>query len=112
MWTSGSCVSTHSPVNDNPYYARFYTFTLSTAAEVTIALATPDHTPGAFLKVPYLYLLNGAGKNGSVIETNGASNTVVAKISRTLQPGAYTIEATTFDPRVVSDFTLDLTITR
>lgn len=79
---------------------------------MTIALATPDHTPGTFLKAPYLYLLNGAGKNGSVIETNGASNTVVAKISRTRQPGAYTIESTTFDPRVVSDFTLDLTITR
>ena len=111
-WTRGDCVSTHSPANANPYYARFYTFTLAAAAEVTVALATPDHTPGTFLKAPYLYLLNGAGKNGSVIETNGASNTVIAKITRALQPGKYTIEATTFDPLITSDFTLDLTITR
>ena len=111
-WTIGNCVSTHSPVNDNPYYARFYTFTLDAAAEVTVALATPDHTPGTFLIAPYIYLLEGAGKDGSVIETNGAPNTVVAKISRTLQAGRYTIEATTFDPLVVSDFTLDLMITR
>lgn len=111
-WTRGDCVSTHSPANANPYYARFYTFTLTAAAEVTVALATPDHTPGTFLKAPYLYLLNGAGKNGSVIETNGASNTVVAKITRALLPGKYTIEATTFDPLITSDFTLDLTITR
>ncbi len=111
-WTIGNCVSTHSPANDNTYYARFYTFTLDAAAEVTVALATPDHTPGTFLIAPYIYLLEGAGKDGSVIETNGAPNTVVAKISRTLQAGRYTIEATTFDPRIVSDFTLDLMIVR
>ena len=111
-WVKGDCVSTHSPVNDNTYYARFYTFTLDAAAEVTVALATPDHTPGTFLIAPYIYLLEGAGKDGSVIETNGAPNTVVAKISRRLQAGRYTIEATTFDPRIVSDFTLDLMIAR
>ncbi|MXY45459.1 MAG: hypothetical protein F4Y44_00435 [Chloroflexi bacterium] len=50
---------------------------------------------------PYLFLLSGNGKNGSVIDT-GRRNYIV----ETLAAGEYTILATTYDLASTGDFTL------
>ena len=102
-WASG-CLTANPPTED-AYYARFYTFTLSAASEVTITLSSAD-------AAPYLYLLNGAGTGGAIQTESGAPNAATAAITRTLQPGAYTIEATTYYAKTLGDFTLELEITR
>ena len=97
-WTSG-CVSENNP-DGKTYYARFYTFTLSNPADVTITLTSDINT--------YLYLMSGTGKDGEVLHENddfigfGTNSRIVA----TLAAGAYTIEATTYDIGAVGDFTL------
>ena len=103
-WTS-ACLSVNPPPNGRDYYARFYTFTLSTAAQVTITLSSAD-------AAPYLYLLDGAGTGGAINRQTGAANASSAAISASLQPGAYTIEATTYYSETAGDFTLELEIAR
>ncbi len=102
-WTSG-CVSANPPRNLT-YYARFYTFTLRSAAQATITLSSDD-------AAPYLYLLNGAGRDGSIKRETGSATASAATISMSLQPGAYTIEATTYYSETVGDFNLQLEIAR
>jgi pimeloyl-ACP methyl ester carboxylesterase len=80
-----ACSSTHR----NGSYARYYTFTVSSAGSVTI-----DLTSAAF--DAYLYLLNGNGTSGSVITSNDDSSGTNARISRTLSAGTYTVEATSY----------------
>ncbi len=107
-WNSGSwapgCLSANPPNNDD-YYARFYTFTLRSAAQATITLSSDDASP-------YLYLLNGAGTGGSINRESGSATASSATITLPLQPGAYTIEATTWHSETPGDFTLELEITR
>ena len=98
-WTS-ACL-TANPTHGNTYYARFYTFTLDAAADVTIAL-TSD-------KPPYLYLLAGEGTSGDVLRQAGGNNQTSVAITDTLQAGSYTIEASTWQPKTTGDFTLTLT---
>ena len=98
-WTS-ACL-TANPTHGNTYYARFYTFTLDAAADVTIAL-TSD-------KPPYLYMLAGAGTSGDVLHQAGGDGQTSVAITDTLQAGSYTIEATTWQPKTIGDFTLTLT---
>ena len=98
-WTS-ACL-TANPTHGNTYYARFYTFTLDAAADVSIAL-TSD-------KPPYLYLLAGAGTAGDVLRQAGGNNQTSIAITDTLQAGSYTIEASTWQPKTLGDFTLTLT---
>ena len=102
-WTS-ACLSANPP-SDHDYYARFYTFTLSAATQATITLSSAD-------AAPYLYLLNGAGTGGSINRENGAANASTAAITATLQPGSYTIEATTYYSETIGDFTLELELAR
>ena len=102
-WATG-CLSANPP-NDRAYYARFYTFTLSAASEVSITLSSND-------AAPYLYLLNGAGTTGAIKRETGAANASAATITETLQPGAYTIEATTYYSETAGDFTLELELTQ
>ena len=98
---SAACLSANPPTLDD-YYARFYTFTLSAAARVTITLSSAT-------AAPYLYLLDGAGRDGAVRLSDGDVATSVA-ITANLQPGAYTIEATTYYSQTPGDFTLELEI--
>ena len=98
---SAACLSANPPTLDD-YYARFYTFTLAAAARVTITLSSAT-------AAPYLYLLDGAGTGGAVRLSDGDVATSVA-ITANLQPGAYTIEATTYYSQTPGDFTLDLEI--
>ena len=99
-WSS-ACLSANPPSADY-YYARFYTFTLDSAARVTITLSSAT-------AAPYLYLLDGAGTDGAVKLSNGDVALSVA-ITANLQPGAYTIEATTYYSQTPGDFTLELEI--
>ena len=98
-WTS-ACL-TANPTHGNTYYARFYTFTLDAAADVTISL-TSD-------KPPYLYLLAGEGTSGEVLRQAGGNSQTFVAITDTLQAGSYTIEASTWQPKTTGDFTLTLT---
>ena len=102
-WTP-ACLSANPP-NDDDYYARFYTFTLSAAAEVTVTLSSDD-------AAPFLYLLNGAGTGGSARLSKGAPGSNFISITTNLQPGAYTIEATTYYSQMTGDFTIQLEIER
>jgi hypothetical protein len=81
-------------------YAKYYTFTLKEKAEVTIDLTSPTDT--------YLYLLQG-DKNGSQIASDDdGGEGYNSRIKRTLESGAYTIEATTYSAGRTGDFTLTL----
>ena len=93
-----------APGGSGDRYARFYTFTLNEAAAVTISLSSGEDT--------YLYLLDGQGKDGQTLHSNdditsGGVN-LNSRLSVTLQPGDYTIEATTYEPTTAGDFTLTI----
>ena len=102
-WTP-DCLTANSPDNQT-YYARFYTFTLYAASEVTITLSSADATP-------YLFLLEGEGIGGAVTREMGDANTTSATIIAALQPGAYTIEASTYRAETAGDFTLEMEVAR
>ena len=95
------CESRNRP-DDGEYYARFFTFNLNEEADVTITLES-DHDA-------YLYLSKGGGQPGNVIfrgfvifeddDTEGTN----PRIRTTLQPGSYTVEATTYEIGVTGDF--------
>ncbi len=59
---------------------------------------------------PYLYLMQGYGKNGTVVASNDDSNGKNSRISQILAPGAYTIEATTYNSGARGDFNLRISI--
>lgn len=101
-WTR-RCGSVNSPGGET-YYAKFYTFSLDAAAEVVITLSADEST--------YLYLLSGARNYGNVEQEAGADNTPTTTLTKTLEAGIYTIEATTYYPNVIGDFTLDLRLRR
>ena len=102
-WTR-ACLTANSPDNKT-YYARFYTFTLYAASEVTITLSSTDATP-------YLFLLEGEGTGGDVKLEKGAANASSIAIAAALQPGAYTIEASTYRAETAGDFTLEMEVAR
>ena len=103
-WSSG-CLSANPPSSAD-YYARFYTFTLDAAAQVTVTLSSDS------LRPPYLYLLDGAGRDGAVRLSKGSATASSVAISASLGAGAYTIEASTWYSETVGDFTLELEIAR
>ena len=93
-WSS-SCAS----VNRTDRYARFYSFTLAQARDVQIDLESAQDS--------YLYLLRGAGTAGTVLVGNDdGGSRYNARITRRLDAGTYTIEATTFSRRQTGSFTL------
>ena len=103
-WTS-DCLSENTPTEPtNPpsgtRYAHFYTFTLSEDADITIDLTSDTDT--------YLYLMQGIGTNGAVLHENDdvVSGNTNSRIQAGLQPGDYTIEATTYSLETTGDFTL------
>ena len=102
---NADCLSQNTPTEPtNPpsgtRYARFYTFTLSEVADVTIDLNSNTDT--------YLFLMEGTGANGVVIHENDdvQSDNTNSRISESLTAGNYTVEATTFDLEATGDFTL------
>ena len=102
-WSSG-CLSANPP-SSSGYYARFYTFTLGAASEVTITLSSDD-------AAPYLYLLDGAGRDGAINQQQGSATASSVAIMASLGAGAYTIEATTWHSATAGDFTLEVEVAR
>ena len=93
--------------NQSGKYARFYTFTPTQGGEVAIELESTDTQT-------YLYLLQGAGRDGTVIDSNSdvGRDNVIPRITADLQAGtAYTVEviARDLDPSVMGSFTLSIT---
>ena len=83
-------------------YARYYSFTLSAGAEVTIDLTSSVDT--------YLYLRSGTGTSGTALHSNDdiESGNTNSQIQETLSAGTYTIEATTYSAATTGDFTLSV----
>ena len=113
-WAAG-CVTSHPPAS-NPggvYYARFYTFTLAAAADVTITLSSDD-------AAPHLLLLRGAGRGGAIVQeaspvsvdpaTDEIAILDTITITARLAAGSYTIESTTYYAGKTGDFRLSLAV--
>ena len=84
-------------------YARYYSFTLSESAEVTIDLTSSVDT--------YLFLRSGSSTSGTALHQNDdiVSGNTNSQIVATLSAGgAYTIEATTYSPNTTGSFTLSV----
>ena len=98
-WT-GRCES----ANREGRYVRYYNFTLSQQATVTIDLTSSVDT--------YLYLLQGSGTGGAVLSQNDDvdSGTNSRIVNPGLSPGTYTIEATTYRSGSRGDFRLELEV--
>ena len=94
MWTSD-----HMSTQQEGSYARSYTFTLTAATHVAINLTAPED--------PYLFLLDSSGM--VVHESdNITTRNLNSRIDETLQPGRYTIEATTYFPARMGTFHLSI----
>ena len=97
VWTP-DCDST----NRSGRYARFYSFTLERQTEVQIGLTSPEDT--------YMYLLQGDGTDGAVVAENDdvddGSGTTNSGLTRTLEAGTYTVEATTYSLGLTGSFVL------
>ena len=83
-------------------YARYYTFTLSESAGVTINLTSEVDT--------YLYLRSGSATSGTAQHSNddieGSNRN--SRIVETLAAGSWTIEATTYNEDTTGSFTLSV----
>ena len=103
--TEGSWTADCPSTNRDNAYARFYTFTLTQQAEVTITLESATD--------PYLFLLSGTGTDSDKLTENddidAPSRNFNSRITRMLNSGSYTIEATTYTPGLTGDFTLTTT---
>jgi hypothetical protein len=96
-WTT-SCTAVHR----SGRYARYYTFTLTSATSLQIDL-------GSNLVDSYLILLRGADRSGtSVAADDDGGPGWNSRILGTFPAGTYTIEATTYYPLWTGSFTLAL----
>ena len=94
MW-----VSDYMSTQQAGSYARSYTFTVDTATHVAINLTSPEDS--------YLYVLDS---NGAVVHEsdNVTTRNLNSRIDQILQPGTYTIEATTYHPARMGAFHLSI----
>ena len=99
IWNA-DCQSDKTPptAKNGTRYARFYTFTLDAASTVTVSVSSDD------VADTYLYLLEGVGNAGSIVNRGDA------RITEQLQAGSYTIEATTYNLETGGNFMLTLDI--
>ena len=84
-------------------YARFYTFTLGEQSIVTVTLESKTD--------PYLYLLDSEDDvvaDNDDIDRDGDNYN--SQIQETLEPGDYTIEATTYGQPATGDFLLTVSV--
>ena len=83
-------------------YACWYEFTLAERRRVSISLRSGDADP-------YLYLRSGARRSGtSIVSNDDGGPGRNSRIVQALDPGTYTIEATTFGQAETGGFTLTL----
>ena len=99
QWASG-CES-----EDPEYYARYYRFTLTQEAEVTITLESTDADA-------FLLLREGAALSGDTLDENDddpdGGDTTNSRIRALLSAGTYTAEATTYSPGATGSFILTI----
>ena len=101
---TGSWADDCESTNREGRYARYYSFTLAEETDVTVELTSTQD--------PYLFLLQGAGRDGAVDEENDdivAAVDTNSRIAKTLAAGTYTIEATTYSVGSTGEFTLSIT---
>jgi hypothetical protein len=98
-WAQG-CLSTQRQGR----FARLYSFSLTARSTVTINLRSSQSID------TYLYLLRGTGNTGAVVasDDDGGGN-LQSRITTTLDPGSYSIEATTFASGITGPFGIDFT---
>ena len=103
-WDDTCLSEKNAPGGAGDRYARFYTITLDEATGIIISLSSDEDT--------YLYLLAGHGKGGTTLYSNddiaGGGVNLNSRLSVTLQPGDYTMEATTYKPATSGSFTLTI----
>ena len=103
-WDDTCLSEKDAPGGTGDRYARFYTFTLDEAADLTITLESEEDT--------YLYVLDGHGRDGDTLHENddiGSGGVDLnSRLSVNLQAGDYTIEATTYHAERSGDFTLEI----
>ena len=91
----GECTS-DSREHGGTHGARYYTFTIASPATVTIEMDGSGCSALGTLSDPYLYLHLG-GRDGEMITSNDdAGCGYNSRITSTLQPGTYTVEATSY----------------
>ena len=96
---SGSWSSDIPSDNRSGRYARFYVFRLNRRGRVRLTLSSSVDT--------YMYLLDSAGKTGDVLQRNDDyGSTLDSRMTRRLDAGDYTIEATTYWAGRTGDFDL------
>lgn len=99
---TNGCDSAHNP----GAYAKYFSFNLAAASNVTIDLSSTVFDTFAFL-------LSGSGVSGSVLayndDANGSTNSRIYQAN--VAAGSYTIEATGFSAVVPGAFTLQLIAT-
>ena len=103
-WDDTCLSEQEAPGGSGDRYARFYTFTLAETTDIVISLTSDEDT--------YLYVLESHAKDGETLHSNddiasGGVN-LNSRLSVTLQPGNYTIEATTYSPETSGAFTLTM----
>ncbi len=103
-WDADCLSAKAAPGKSGERRARFYAFTLTGDATVTVTLTSKDDT--------YLYLLSGAGRDGDALAENDDidrdARNYNSQLEAALSAGTYTIEATTYHGGVDGEFTLDV----
>ena len=99
---SPDCTSTARRQEELVWYTRYYSFSLEQTAGVRLDLTSEDVDT-------YLYVRDGAGSGSALRAVNDDCDfTLNSCIDTRLQPGTYTVEATTFNPGSVGAFSLML----
>ena len=103
------CISEQTPISPRlrgDYYTRLYTFETTADRAVTITLRSSE------VEDTFLYLLEDWGPEGDVVEFNDditAGDDLHSQlVFESLDAGRYTIEATTYEPRITGEFTLTI----
>ena len=100
-YSEGLCRSMNRP-DDGDYYADYFRVPLKFPARVTVALESDEDG--------YLFLLDGEGVTGEVLHENDDTVGTNSQIVADLQPGVYTIEATTYKQGVTGKFRLEIKV--
>ena len=97
----GGCRSAHrAGALSARYAARYYSFTVAEPLEAWFRLSSPQSRR--------LYLLEGAGTGGRVLDSAGTPRAASASLWEALQPGDYTLEATTYHPGREGGFSVSI----
>ena len=105
--TQGSWTGDCAAQNRTDAYARYFTFSLSEQANVTITLESATDTLESATD-PYLFLDGPDGFSASNDDYD-YPRTTDSRIIASLAAGSYTIEATTYDKFATGNFTLTVT---